>query len=75
MTNPLIKGLPFLILIIPLFLIGCRKEEKIDPSKIDEMIGTYYGETFYESGWSLAGGKITKLNNDTIIDELLASFI
>lgn len=67
MANPLIKGFLFLILTIPVFLIGCRKEEKIDSSKIDEMIGTYYGETFYESGWSLAGGKITKLNSDTIL--------
>lgn len=67
MKNPLIRKQLFLILIMLVTLQGCRKEEEVDPSKIDEMIGTYSGETFYEQGWSLAGGKISKLNRDTIL--------
>lgn len=67
MTNPFIKKLFFLILIIPIILLGCKKEDKVEPSKIDEMVGTYWGETFEEHGWSLAGGEITKLNSDTLL--------
>ncbi len=66
MKNERIKRLLYLTLIFTI-LLGCKKEEKVEPSKIDEMVGTYFGETFYESGWSLAGSKITKLNSDTIL--------
>lgn len=63
----MLKNFFFLILILPFILLGCKKDDEVEPSKIDEMVGTYWGETFYESGWSLAGGEITKLNKDTLL--------
>lgn len=67
MKNIHSKRLIFLAFILPFILCECKKEEKVEPFKIDEIIGTYYGETFFNSGWSLAGGKITKQDHDTLL--------
>jgi len=55
------------MLAISFILSHCKKEDKTEPSKIDEIVGKYEGQTYYNSGWSLAGGNISKLNNDTIV--------
>ena len=59
----------FLILIIPFLLLGCKEKDEDDPSQIDEMVGTYYGETFFEyDGYLLMdSSEITKLNKDTLL--------
>jgi hypothetical protein len=57
----------FFILVISLVLFGCKKEDKTEPSKIDEIVGNYEGQSYSNSGWSLAGGNISKLTADTII--------
>lgn len=49
------------------YFVSLQKEDKTEPSKIDEIVGKYEGQTYYNSGWSLAGGNISKLNNDTIV--------
>jgi len=67
MKSVLTKKLIYLSSILLFILLGCKKDEKVELSKIDEIVGTYFGETFFNSGWSLAGGKITKLNHDTLL--------
>lgn len=57
----------FITMLIAFCLHGCEKEPVVEPSKIDEIVGNYFGEKTSNSGWSLAGGEISKYSKDTLI--------
>ncbi len=57
----------FLFLILSIIAIsGCKKEDEIDLSMINDVVGVYEGQYNHESGWVLYNPTITKSADNSL---------